>query len=100
MKKTLCAMVIGVATLTAGAQMSTNMPADGVKTGRGLFLKNCAHCHGADGHGDDGPDLHNLDWTNEQISKRILNGKKGQMPAFKLSADEVKAIVTYVRTLK
>ena len=39
--------------------------------GRQLFLKNCAHCHGADAHGDEGPDLHNLDWTDEQIATRI-----------------------------
>jgi mono/diheme cytochrome c family protein len=69
---------------------------------RTLFLKNCAHCHGADGHGDDGPDLHNLDWTDQQIVKRIRNGKAGQMTAFagKLQPDEINSLVAYVRTLK
>ncbi|MBV9126841.1 MAG: c-type cytochrome, partial [Verrucomicrobia bacterium] len=28
--------------------------------GRQLFLQSCAHCHGDDARGDDGPDLHNL----------------------------------------
>jgi len=67
-----------------------------------LFLKNCAHCHGADAHGDEGPDLHHLDWTDEQITGRIRNGKKGQMPAFaaKLTADQINLIKDYVRTLK
>lgn len=70
--------------------------------GRQLFLKNCAHCHGADGHGDDGPDLHNLDWPEEQITARIKNGKKGQMTAFngKLSAEQTRQITRYVRSLK
>ncbi|HTL56032.1 MAG TPA: cytochrome c [Candidatus Limnocylindrales bacterium] len=61
-----------------------------VSGGQQLFLKNCAHCHGADAHGDEGPDLHNLDWTDEQIDMRTRNGKKGQMTAFagKFSADD------------
>ena len=69
---------------------------------RTLFLKNCAHCHGADAHGDDGPDLHNLDWTDAQIGARIRNGKKGQMTAFagKLKATEIDALVAYVQSLK
>ena len=71
-------------------------------TGRQLFLKNCAHCHGADAHGDEGPDLHNLDWTDEQIATRIRNGKKGQMTAFagKFSAQQIREVVAYLRTLK
>jgi mono/diheme cytochrome c family protein len=73
-----------------------------VAAGRQLFLKNCAHCHGADAHGDEGPDLHNLDWTDEQIATRIRNGKKGQMTAFagKFSEDDIGAVIAYLRTLK
>jgi mono/diheme cytochrome c family protein len=70
--------------------------------GRVLFLKNCAHCHGADGHGDDGPDLHNLDESNEWIANRIRTGKKGQMTAFagKLSPADIDSLAAYVHTLK
>jgi mono/diheme cytochrome c family protein len=70
--------------------------------GRQLFLKNCAHCHGADARGDDGPDLHNLDLSDEQIATRIRNGKKGQMTAFagKFSAEDISAVLAYLRTLK
>ena len=70
--------------------------------GRALFLKNCAHCHGADAHGGEGPDLHQLDWTDAQITSRIRNGKPGQMTAFagKLSADQIIEIKDYLRTLK
>jgi len=73
-----------------------------VSGGQQLFLKNCAHCHGADAHGDEGPDLHNLDWTDEQIDMRTRNGKKGQMTAFagKFSADDIRAVIGYLRTLK
>ncbi len=70
--------------------------------GRQLFLRNCAHCHGADAHGDEGPDLHNLDWSDEQIVTRVRNGKKGQMPAFagKLSTENLSEVIAYLRTLK
>ncbi len=70
------------------------------RAGMRLFLKNCAHCHGADAHGGEGPDLHNLDWTDEQIATRIRNGKKGQMTAFagKLSAEDIRELIAYLRT--
>jgi mono/diheme cytochrome c family protein len=73
-----------------------------VTAGQQLFLKNCAHCHGADARGDEGPDLHNLDWTDEQIATRIRNGKKGQMTAFagKFSAADISEVIAYLRTLK
>jgi mono/diheme cytochrome c family protein len=79
--------------LTNGTSIAT------VTEGRTLFLKNCAHCHGAEAHGDEGPDLHKLDWTDEQIARRIRNGKKGQMTAFsgKLSDVEIASLVKYVR---
>ena len=73
-----------------------------VTPGRTLFLKNCAHCHGADARGDEGPDLHKLDESDEWIANRIRKGKKGQMTAFagKLSDAEVNEVIAYLRTLK
>ncbi len=91
---------------TESVPSSSNTPASAdqrasVAAGRQLFLKNCAHCHGADAHGDEGPDLHNLDWTDEQIATRIRNGKKGQMTAFagKFSPDQISDVVAYLRSL-
>jgi mono/diheme cytochrome c family protein len=73
-----------------------------VAAGQQLFLKNCAHCHGADARGDEGPDLHDLDWTDEQIAARIRNGKRGQMTAFagKFSPQEIKEVIAYLRALR
>jgi len=70
--------------------------------GQKLFLKNCAHCHGADAAGDEGPNLHTLDWTDEQMARRIRVGKKGQMTAFagKLSDQDIRALIGYLRSLK
>jgi len=90
----------------AAQQFAAGAPQSGssvdVSAGRALFLKNCAHCHGADAHGDEGPDLHNLDWTDEQIATRIRNGKKGQMTAFagKFSPQQITEVIAYLRTLK
>lgn len=65
-------------------------------------MKNCAHCHGASAHGDEGPDLHNLDESDQWIAKRIRNGKAGEMTAFagKLQAAEIDQVIAYLRTLK
>jgi cytochrome c oxidase cbb3-type subunit 3 len=77
-------------------------PGGEMSSGRKLFLKNCAHCHGADARGDEGPDLHKLDLSDEWISNRIRNGKPGEMTAFagKLQPSEISALASYVQTLK
>jgi len=68
---------------------------------RTLFLRNCAHCHGTDARGDDGPDLHDLDLSADGIANRIRHGKAGQMTAFggKLSEDQIIALAGYVKSL-
>ena len=73
----------------------------GAMSGRTLFLRNCAHCHGADAHGDEGPDLHDLGLADERIASRIRKGKAGQMTAFagKLQPAEITALVAYVQSL-
>lgn len=80
----------------------SSQPATGDINGRTLFLRNCAHCHGATAHGDDGPDLHDLGFADEWIANRIRKGKAGQMTAFagKLQPAEIAALVAYVQSLK
>jgi len=102
MKYLLPAMLAALG-LASCAQAQTNIPTTlPPSAGRALFLKNCAHCHGADARGDEGPDLHALDWSDAQIDRRIRNGKKGQMTAFegKLAPEDIKTIIAYVKTLK
>jgi mono/diheme cytochrome c family protein len=93
----------------ANASSASSQPATGAapaNTGtinsRTLFLRNCAHCHGATAHGDDGPDLHDLGLTDDWIANRIRKGKAGQMTAFagKLQPAEIDALVAYVQSLK
>jgi mono/diheme cytochrome c family protein len=70
--------------------------------GHRLFDNNCAHCHGEDARGDEGPDLHDLRKSDGRIEKIIKGGIKGEMPQFgkKFTDNEVKAIIAYLRTLK
>lgn len=70
--------------------------------GRHLFLLNCAHCHGDDAHGDEGPDLYNLHKSDARIRTVITGGIKGEMPSFakKLNDSDVKALTDYLRTLR
>jgi mono/diheme cytochrome c family protein len=72
------------------------------RRGRSLFDRNCAHCHGNDARGDEGPSLHNLTLSDARIAKRIKDGIKGEMPRFgaKLNDADVEALIAYLRTLK
>jgi mono/diheme cytochrome c family protein len=69
--------------------------------GAKLFSLNCAHCHGIDASGDEGPDLHKVTKTDERIKSTILNGVKGEMPAFgkKLTENDAATLVVFIRGL-
>ena len=82
---------------------STNSPQNPlVAQGQHLFLMNCAHCHGDDARGDEGPDLHGLRKTDARLGALINNGIKGEMPRFnqKLSPSDVQALVAFLNSLK
>jgi len=78
--------------------------------GGDLFKQKCSMCHGVDGKGYSAlktPDFTDpkvqASLTDEEITEVIKNGKKGTaMPAFgdKLSDDQIKSLVTYIRSLK
>ena len=81
-------------------------------TGKALYQKNCASCHGDDGRAKSfrgklvhARDIASADFqsnnSDEDIVEAIRTGPK-KMPSFakKLSADQISAVVQYVRTLK
>lgn len=99
----LVSFTVPIVSVNSFAEEKTNansvIPAP---SGRSLFLKNCAHCHADDATGDEGPDLHGLERSDEWIAKRIRGGKKGKMTAFgqKFSQADIDALIAYLRTLK
>jgi mono/diheme cytochrome c family protein len=90
----------GFATSAQAAMKSPELTVDTAQ-GRHLFLMNCAHCHGDDARGDEGPDLHNLHKSDARIHEVITAGIKGEMPSFgkKLGDPDVRQLIAYLRTL-
>jgi mono/diheme cytochrome c family protein len=107
MKRRLALAVIGL--LVGAGSASTGFGAD-ASAGKAVFEKSCAGCHGADGKGNPamvkvlgakGLNITAKDTTqksDEQLLKVIAEGA-GKMPASKLSKDEQKQALGYVRSL-
>lgn len=76
-----------------------------------VFKAKCSVCHAADGSGSSamGKQLGAKDLRSDEVQKQtdaqlnntITNGKGGKMPAYKgkLTDDQIKGLVTYIRTL-
>lgn len=67
--------------------------------GAAVYKAKCAMCHGADG-AKNTPNLAKL--TDKDAAGVIAKGKAPKMPAYdgKLSADEIQAVATYMKSLK
>jgi len=89
-------------TLQSSLSAKNSPPSPLVAQGQHLFLMNCAHCHGDDARGDEGPDLHGLRKTDARLSALINNGIKGEMPRFnqKLSPSDIQALIAFLNSLK
>ncbi len=75
-------------------------PAD-IAMGKELFAANCASCHGPDGSGQLGPNLHGVvQRLGEQGVFAIVRGGRGAMPPISSINDaRVWQVIGYVRTL-
>ena len=80
-------------------------------SGAATFKTKCVVCHGADGKGETptGKSLLARDLGSAEVQSQsdaelagIITNGKGQMPSFegKLTADQIKDVVKYIRTLK
>ena len=91
-------------TAASGATEALVIPPAGTPANQGyqLFMMNCAHCHGNDARGDEGPDLHGITKSDARIAAIIKNGIQGEMPKFgaKLTETDVKALIAFVKSLK
>ncbi|HKV26306.1 MAG TPA: c-type cytochrome [Candidatus Acidoferrum sp.] len=99
--------VVGGGVLAAA--MVIVAPAGAQNGGEAVYKAKCVGCHGPDGKGSTpaGKAMGARDFgsadvqkeTDEQLAEIIAKGK-GKMPAFKtLTADQVKELVAYVRSL-
>jgi cytochrome c6 len=93
------ALLVGTCLLSAPAKADT-------AAGETMFKAKCAACHGADGKGKEAmktTDMAAADvqkMSDADLSGVISNGK-GKMPAYKtLTPDQVKDLVSYIRSLK
>ncbi|HEY2081800.1 MAG TPA: cytochrome c [Verrucomicrobiae bacterium] len=88
---------------SSGESQALAIPPEGTPAHQGytLFMINCAHCHGDDARGDEGPDLHGVTKSDARIASMIKNGVKGEMPKFgsKLNDNDLRDLIAFVRTL-
>ena len=87
---------------TTVASNATPAMGSQARAGASLFGRNCAHCHGDDAKGDEGPSLYDLTRSNARIATIIKEGIKGEMPKFgsKLSEADIQSLIAFLRTLK
>jgi len=73
----------------------------GSVSGRQVFMRKCARCHGADARGKKGPALVDRSLNQDEIEEMVGAGQPPKMPAFgkQLSAAEIKAVAAYVSKL-
>jgi mono/diheme cytochrome c family protein len=107
MRNKWLAIVAGLGMI--GASASGVLAADA--GGKAIFDKSCVGCHGADGKGNPGMAKvlgeKGLNLTAKEVGQmsddqllKVVSEGKGKMPAqSKLSKDEQKAVVSYVRSL-
>ena len=99
MKKTMaCSLLLALA-----------LPVVALADGAATFKTKCAPCHGPDGGGQTpvGKNLKVRDLRSAEVQKltdaeitKVLTAGKGKMPASKLPADDVKTVISFVRSLK
>ena len=95
--------VIAVAAIAA-----LSLPAMAAANGAAVYKAKCAMCHGADGN-KSMPAMGIKPLSSPEIQKQsdaqlieVVTKGKGKMPGYggKLSAEEIKAAVSFIRTLK
>jgi len=99
MKAVRSVLLLAVVTaLTTGTMMAAD-------DGAAIYKSKCAACHGANGEGKMGPKLAGISMSEDQIVDQLTKGMEGKKaPHAKrmsgLTADQAKAVATYVKGLK
>jgi cytochrome c6 len=100
-------MLLSMLVLLGVVMISRSAMADDVEA---LYKSKCQICHGADGKGSavgqklGARDFHSPDVAKESDADllKITKEGKGKMPKFegKLTDDQIKALIKYIRSLK
>ncbi len=104
----LVVVMVGVAVAVIGLTLA---PVLAQSTPESLYKAKCAVCHGPDGKGDTmmGKKLGVRDFRSAEVVKEtdqelfdITKKGKGKMPSFdkKLTDDQIKELIKYIRSLK
>jgi len=96
-------------TLTCSLLLALALPLAAFADGAAIYKAKCAACHGPDGSGQTtvGKNLKVSDLSSAEVQKlsdaemtKLLTDGKGKMPKSKLPADDIKAVIAFVRSLK
>jgi cytochrome c6 len=96
-------------TLTCSLLLALALPVVAFADGAAIYKTKCAACHGPDGSGQTkvGQNLKVRDLRSAEAQKltdaeitKVLTDGKGKMPKSKLPADDIKAVIGFVRSLK
>jgi mono/diheme cytochrome c family protein len=96
-------------TLTCSLILALALPVVALADGAAIYKTKCAPCHGPDGSGQTpvGKNLKVQDLRSAEVQKltdaeitKVLTDGKGKMPKSKLSGDDMKAVIAFLRTLK
>jgi cytochrome c6 len=103
MKKISSIMILGMLAATALPLVAQDSP-------EALYKSKCQVCHGADGKGSAaGQKMGAKAFSDPEIAKQsdeelvaVTKKGKGKMPSYdgKLTDDQIKSLVKYIRTLK
>jgi len=90
--------------LVIALSLSLALPAF-AQDGAATYKAKCAGCHGPEGQGKAGPALKGTSLTDAQIADLLTKGNDAKKAPHKkalagLSADDAKAVATFVKSLK
>jgi len=94
--------LLALSVLASAQDHSGNYPAADIAAGSKIYQANCVQCHGATGIGVGGIDLRRGRLprapTDDALAALVASGIPGTgMPAFRLSADDMRGLIAFVR---